>query len=68
MLHRYLKARGTRDKSDAIVTLNLRRKEREAEQQKKEQENACHVPVTVEQKQGLNAEAEKSDVLQATAL
>jgi hypothetical protein len=68
MLHRYLKARGTRDKSDAIVTLNLKRKERETEQQKKEQENACHVSVTAEQKQGLNAEADKSKVLQATAL
>jgi integrase len=68
MLHRYLKARGTRDKSDAIVTLNSKRKEREAEQKNKVQENACHVSVTVEQKQGLNAEAEKPKVLQITAV
>jgi len=65
VLHRYLKARGTRDQSDAIATMNLKRKEREEERKKKEQERSCHVPVTVEQNEGQNAESEKRDLLEA---
>ncbi len=75
MLYRY-NIISERDTDAAVTTMNLKRKEREVElknkqeeeRKKKEQEESRHVSVTVEQKQGLNAEADKSKLLQATAL